>query len=387
MPLLADYERRTAWKYEPIRGSFHTAGSLAAKVNPDGSFAPFSGSTAVFRPENRCLQLVRLLQEALYRRLDGAGLLADALPMSAIHMTLHDLVSPEACVSAAPEAFREETADSLRKAADIMAAIRRDYAGRRIGMVPDRVVNMVSKSLVLMLRPRTEEDYGLLLEMYRRFDGVRELPYPLTPHITLAYYRPGMLDGDALGAAVDSVQVSPENAPVFGFYPEALTAQRFSDMRSFWDVPARICFCCDGGLNRSVMAACILNHLAKKRNLPVTGEARSAYRETQGRPVPDQVWETLARHGVSPDGTYPLARYLDDREASWFTAFAAVTEGAMNRISWLNLPEEKAYGVSRFFFGVRDPEYGVITHEQAFSELYDRAERYLDAFEADCGKP
>ena len=53
-------------------------------------------------------------------------------------------------------------------------------------MVADRIVNMVSKSLVLMLRPGTEEDFELLLEMYRRFDSVAALPYPLTPHITLA---------------------------------------------------------------------------------------------------------------------------------------------------------------------------------------------------------
>ncbi len=48
----------------------------------------------------------------------------------------------------------------------------------------------------------------------------------------------------------------------------------------------------------------------------------------------------------------------------------------------LHLPKEKVEDASRFFFGVRDPEYGEIPYEQAFNELYDRANQYLDAFAA-----
>ena len=61
MSLLSDYEARTAWKYEPIRGAFHTAEGLSAKVNPDGGYAPFPGSTAVFRAGSRCVRTVRLM--------------------------------------------------------------------------------------------------------------------------------------------------------------------------------------------------------------------------------------------------------------------------------------------------------------------------------------
>ena len=38
---------------------------------------------------------------------------------------------------------------------------------------------------------------------------------------------------------------------------------------------------------------------------------------------------------------------------------------------------------TRRFFGVRDPEYGAITCEQAFEELYERVGKYLDAFQAE----
>lgn len=386
MSLLSDYEARTAWKYEPIRGAFHTAESLLLKVEPDGNYVPFAGSTAVFRPSSRCVRTVRLMQGALYHRLDGSGMLAFPLPASTVHMTLHDLVSPEARRSGTAEEYGREIADSLRRAEEIAEGIRRDLAGCRIDMEADRIVSMVAKSLVLMLRPKTERDWENLMEMYSRFDRIRSLPYPLTPHITLAYYRPGVIDGDALGAAVDAVQIRRENAPVFEFYPEALTAQSFLDMESYMDVPSRICFCCDGGLNRSVMAANILNHLAKERNLPVVGEARSAYPDTRGRPVPDAVWATLERHGIRPDRSRAAALYLEDREASHFTWFAAISGGAADRIADLLLPEEKTRAAGRFFYGVRDPEYGEITHEQAFAELYGRAEKALDAFEKEYGK-
>ena len=313
-------------------------------------------------------------------------MLASPLPASTVHMTLHDLASPETRTSGTAEEYRREIADSVRGAEEITEGIRRDWADCRIEMEADRIVSMAAKSLVLMLRPRTERDHENLMGMCSRFDRIRSLPYPLTPHITLAYYRPGKLDGDALGAAVDAIQIGRENAPVFEFDAEGLTAQSFLDMRTYMDVPIRICLCCDGGLNRSVMAANILNHLAKERDLPVIGEARSAYPDTRGRPVPDAVWAVLEEHGIRPDRTCSCARYLEDREDSHFTWFAGISGGAADRIADLLLPEEKTRAAGRFFYGVRDPEYGEITHAQAFAELYCRAEKALDAVEKEYGK-
>lgn len=97
----------------------------------------------------------------------------------------------------------------------------------------DRVLNMVSKSLVLLLRPHSESDYALLLDLYQRFDSIVRLPYALTPHITLAYFRPGRIDGDRLGAAVEQVQIQKDHALSFCFTTEALTAQFFRDMQTY----------------------------------------------------------------------------------------------------------------------------------------------------------
>ena len=386
MSLLSEYEQQTVWKYDPIHGSFHTHEDLANKVDPDGSYVPFGGSTVVFRPEKLCYQVIELMQRILYDKLGAGGMLAAPLPEAAIHMTLHDLISPETCPSDSAEEYDREVVQSITRASAIVEDIRKEYAGRKITMVSDRIVNMMSKSLVLMLKPQTEQDYGLLLDMYRRFDDIQSLSYSMTPHITLAYFRPGMIDGDSLGAAVDFAQINPEKAPVFEFSPEGLTVQSFLDMQTYMDIPGRICFCCDGGLNRSVMAANIITHLARERNLPVIGEARAAYQDTQGRPVRDQVWETLESHGIHPEMTYTTAKYLEDDEVSHFSSFAEISGGAIERFLLLSLPKEKVENERRFFFGVRDPEYGEATLEQTFRDLYDRAERYLDAYTADYRK-
>ena len=133
MSLLSDYEQRTAWKHEPIHGSFHTHEGLSQKVNPDGSYASFPGSTVVFRLENQCLQIIQLMQKVLYHKL-GGDMLASILPASSLHMTLHDLISREMCISHTEESYRAKKAESLDSAAAITEEIQKDYAGQTITM-------------------------------------------------------------------------------------------------------------------------------------------------------------------------------------------------------------------------------------------------------------
>ena len=126
MSLLSGYEQQTAWKYEPIHGSFHTHEGLSQKVNPDGSYASFPGSTVVFRLENQCLQIIQLMQKVLYHKL-GGDMLASILPASSLHMTLHDLISREMCISHTEESYRAKKAESLDSAAAITEEIQKDY--------------------------------------------------------------------------------------------------------------------------------------------------------------------------------------------------------------------------------------------------------------------
>ena len=51
------------------------------------------------------------------------------------------------------------------------------------------IFNMVNTSLVLGLYPVNEEEYAKLMVLYDSIDKIKSLPYPFTPHITLAYYN------------------------------------------------------------------------------------------------------------------------------------------------------------------------------------------------------
>ena len=236
MSLLTDFEQRTAWKHERITGSFFTNPNVSQKVDEEGGYRTFPGTTVVFQCTPQMIECVTPLQEELHQQLHDTGMPARRLPASTFHMTLHDLVSPPLKADSSLMEYFSEMDESIRRADPIVRELKEKYSGKSIRLVPDHVVNMVSISLVMMLRPETEADFELLLEMYHRFDDVVSLPYPLTPHITLAYFRPCMIDGEKLGIIVDSLNSRLRPLPVFVFPVENLTAQRFMDMENYIDV-------------------------------------------------------------------------------------------------------------------------------------------------------
>ena len=124
------------------------------------------------------------------------------------------------------------------------------------------------------------------------------------------------------------------------------------------------------------MTANIVNHMAKEQNLPIICEARSAYSDTEGKVVSEQVWATLESNGIFADRTHKEAKYLERCETSHFTAFAAISSGAVQRFSVLEIPEER--NLSSFFYGVPDPEYDAVSYADTFKKLYRRAEKFID---------
>lgn len=233
MSLISDFEERTAWKHERIGGWFSAHPNAQEKVAANGSYRTFPGTTVVFQCSPRMAGTLCPLQEDLHRQMEETEMLSQPLPAATFHMTLHDLVSPEQKNSLSLRDYFAEMDDSLNRAVKIVRELKQQYAGKQISLIPDHVVNMVSRSVVLMLKPAAEEDFALLLEMYHRFDEVVRLPYPLTPHITLAYFKPGMIDGDRLGTVVSGMNEKLGSLPAFTFPAESLTAQKFMDMRNY----------------------------------------------------------------------------------------------------------------------------------------------------------
>src|SRR5699024_741804 len=54
-----------------------------------------------------------------------------------------------------------------------------------------RTFNLVHTSVVLGLEPSDADSWRQLDRMYQELEAVVPLGYGLTPHITLAYYKPG----------------------------------------------------------------------------------------------------------------------------------------------------------------------------------------------------
>ena len=93
MSLLSEYGKRTAWKYNAITGRFSTHPALTNKVDDAGRFVPFLGSTVVIKLDRRACQYLQCVSGILQEKL--RGMLAQPIPDTSYHMTLHDLISPE----------------------------------------------------------------------------------------------------------------------------------------------------------------------------------------------------------------------------------------------------------------------------------------------------
>lgn len=222
--------------------STRSSASLTCKVDSDGKLLPFYGNTVVFmlgEDENR---YVLELQDALYRafgeesihdpqNISRHAFTRDRLAGETLHMTLHDLANPTNDYS---------VADTRDHALDVLEQVRQDFfpdPNLPIEMIPRWIFSMMDTSIVLGLVPADEENCRRLLGMYERFHEVVKLGFPfLTPHVTLAYYRPMDLSAaqlDGLREVMRRFNQSMENRPAFRLFSKNLVYQEFEDMNHY----------------------------------------------------------------------------------------------------------------------------------------------------------
>lgn len=189
----------------PHDGRFITKPLLVEKVASNGELRPFFGNTMIFDlPANVQLTIARM-QLLLHHRC--AGMLAQPLTPDTLHMTLHDLLNgvDEAAL-----------ATPVRQTGEQAKAILAQQ--RAAGMEPIRLTstpafNMTNGSVALGFAPDTEEDCAALMGMHAAYQAVVALNYPLTPHVTLAYYKPGCygpVEIAALAEALDAINALPK---------------------------------------------------------------------------------------------------------------------------------------------------------------------------------
>ena len=167
----------------PHDGPLTTKPLLVEKVSPDGRLLPFFGNTMIFDlPQDVQLTIARM-QLLLHHRC--GWMLAQPLAPETLHMTLHDLLNGvDASALAEPVRRTGEAAKST---------LHRQRAAQQpsIRLTSTLAFNMTNGSVALGFAPDTEADCAALMSMHADYQSVVTLDYPLTPHVTLAYFRPG----------------------------------------------------------------------------------------------------------------------------------------------------------------------------------------------------
>ena len=210
----------------PHDGWLTTKPLLVEKVGLDGGMLPFFGNTMIFDlPQDVQLQIARM-QVTLHHRC--GWMLAQPLAPNTLHMTLHDLLN-----GVDEAALAEPVRQTGEQAKAILAQIR-DGQRQTIRLTSTLAFNMVNGSLCLGFAPDTDADCAALMGMHARFQEVVALNYPLTPHVTLAYFKPGTYGPDEvsqLASALREINALPRVH--LSLDAQALHYYRFTDMNTY----------------------------------------------------------------------------------------------------------------------------------------------------------
>lgn len=206
---------------------FNTGGGLVKKIDESGRMRSFCGNTVVFliKETTPFAERVSYMQSVLHTMCHN--ILAERLSSRTLHMTLHDLMNGNP-----QELSKENTAELGERVKLILSKIKMQPF--RIRLQTTWVFNMVNTSIVLGLEPCTQYDWDILTGIYDRIDDIYHLDYPYTPHITLAYFKPGSYCGDDMIKLDYTLKALSEEKLTVEFSEEDLVYQVFSDMNSYF---------------------------------------------------------------------------------------------------------------------------------------------------------
>lgn len=212
------------WQSLPQTAGFTTHKGLESKVDAGGKLKPYAGNTTVFLLDDTLQDTLAALQDSLYEKVPD--MLAEPLKKDTFHMTLHSLVDG---IPDMPGL--EEKMDAAAEKAKVLLDKWKD--GPDLHMRTSWLFNMMNTSIVLGLMPADPQSWQWLDEMYTALEAVVPLGYAMTPHITMAYYRPGVYeeaDKIRLGTALRNVDME------LSLPQSALVLQNFTDMNHYQTV-------------------------------------------------------------------------------------------------------------------------------------------------------
>ena len=205
-------------------GDFIPSASVKSKVREDNRFSAFYGDTVVFDLADAEKVIINHIVNKLYQA--APECFSERLIDSTFHMTLHDLSNSPVL---------NEVADAMKtneaKLRDKLVASPIPY--QTIQMQSKAIFNMVNTSLVMGLYPVNEQEYDKLMQLYQLVDEVQELPYPLTPHITLAYYHRNGFGQNSAKKLEDIINSLNQEKLYVTLHTSRLVYQHFTSMNEY----------------------------------------------------------------------------------------------------------------------------------------------------------
>lgn len=205
-------------------GDFRVSPSVAAKVCEDNSFRAFYGDTVVFDLSGSEKAAIQSYVDALYRAVPEC--FCERLIEATFHLTLHDLSNSPVLQDIAEQRIANE-----QKLKALLS--EQPVQHQTIQMRSKAVFNMVNTSLVMGFCPVSEQEYRKLMRLYERINAVKELPYPLTPHITLAYYNSAGFGQAAAGRLAQTVNRLNSEGLEITLDTSRLQYQHFQSMNDY----------------------------------------------------------------------------------------------------------------------------------------------------------
>lgn len=226
METLQQFKERTSFiKGGNLQSELITNQKLADKIDEYGNMKVFYGDTVVFLLPNEVKQMLLKRQDILYNQF--GVFLAQRIDEQNFHMTLHDLSNSNNI-----ELIKDEIQDNKEKCIELLKFINmREH--EVIPMKTSFVCNMVNTSIVLGVQPADEISHQRLMSLYELFNDVHELSYPLTPHITLAYFKNLQMGYDDICALRNIFNQLNEYSIEFDLNVDMLKYQRFSSMNDY----------------------------------------------------------------------------------------------------------------------------------------------------------
>ena len=204
--------------------SFKPSNSVLQKIDAENHFCKFYGDTIIFDLDLSTQEKINALIDVLYEK--APECFAERLPRESLHLTLHDLSSASSL---------DEISEQMDKNMRVVEANQLAFVTSRsnIRMRTNNIINMVNTSVVLCAVPVDEFNYMPLMTYYTLADQTMPLPYPFTPHITLAYYNCHGFNQESAQKLTEAVNLLNNQSFEFRLKGSNLFYCRFRNMTNF----------------------------------------------------------------------------------------------------------------------------------------------------------